>query len=224
MENTLRKEEWSIDTIDSLIQGMREEGIVFREITLQYQTKSRAVFVNATGRQLMKPSALYFDNIEAQLIRTYNMIFRRFINFAQCQVDLTIGVNEQGAFDFENMKMAMHMDISAAATNAEEALRRPLRNFLPFLENITSLQASGIRHKLKALHCLMELSEEDFNIVLENPSIIHPKAKLDWLSFGSWLYMKAQETHSFDQRIPCFSGELLWDNKDVTIKHKIKRP
>lgn len=222
MENKLRKEEWSNDTINTLIQGMREEGLVFQKITLQYQTKSRAVFINATGRQLMKPSVKYFDNIEAQLIRTYNMIFRRFINFAQCQVDLTISVNEQGAFDFENMEMAMHMDIPAA-NNAEEALRRPLRNFLPFLENITSLQASGIRYELKALHCLMELSEEDFNIVLEDPTIIHPKAKLDWLSFGSWLYVKAKETHSFDQKIPCFSGELLWDNKDITIKHKILR-
>lgn len=223
MENTMRSEEWSDDTIDNLIQGMREEGLVFRKITMQYQTKSRAVFVNANGRQLLRPSDKYFDTIEAQLIRTYNTIFRRFINFAQCQVDLIISVDEQGTFDLENMQMAMHMDIPPAM-NAEEALRRPLRKFLPFLENITSLQASGIRHELKALHCLLELSEEDFNIVLEDPTIIHPKAKLDWLAFGSWLYIKAKETHSFDQKIPCFSGELLLDSKDVTIKHKIKRP
>lgn len=222
MENSLRKEEWSNDTIDTLIQGMREEGLVFRTIKLQYQTKSRAVFINATGRESLKPSDKYFDTIESQLIHTYNTIFKRFINFAQCQVDLTVAVNEHGAFDYENMKMAMHMDIPSVKT-AEEALRRPLKKFLPFLENVTSLEASGIRHELKALHCLLELSEEDFNIILEDPSIIHPKAKLDWLSFGSWLFMKAKETHSFDQRIPCFSGELLWDNKDVTIKHKITR-
>ena len=222
MENRLRKDDWTNDTLTTLIQGMREEGLVFKEITLQYRTKTKNVFINATGRESMKASENYFSRVEEQLIRTYNIIFKRFINFAQCQVDMTLQVNEHGEFDFENMQMAMHMDIPSSR-NAEEALRRPLRNFLPFLENVTYLEATGHKFELKALHCSLELSEEDFAIVLEDPSIIHPKARLDWLSFGSLLFMKAKDSYSFNQKIPCFSGELLWDNKDVTIKHTIKR-
>lgn len=222
MEKKLHNDEWTTDTIGSLIEKMKADGLVFSEISLEYRTKNNWVVVNANGRESAGISDSYYKLIQTQLTKVHNTIFKDFINFTEEQSALTIKVDEKGNFDLNAIEMVIHIPL-AYSNNAELTLRKPLRKFLPFLEHITELEAKGRNHGLTVLHCSMRLSEEDFYIVMEDPTIIHPKAKLEWFSMCSVLFMKAKETYSFEQRIPCFQGELVWDNKNVTIKHTIRK-
>lgn len=222
LNNEPKLKDWSDNPFTSLLTNMRTQGIVLTEIVLEYKEKNNRVQGSATGKESLKISSAFYDQVEAQTMYVYQHIFQPLIEFAKINCDLKIKVNPNGTFDLMNMEIAFHMDLLRGMT-AEETLRRPLQKCLPFVEHIEEVEARGYRNHLTAFHSKMELSEEDLQIVLGNPRVVAPVARKQWYSIGSYIYIQAKETFNYHVNIPCFDGMLVWDNKDVTLRYSISR-
>ena len=222
MKNTYQKDEGSKMTLNDFFIGFRSQPLLCTGIKLDYKARTGRTMINVTGREVAGLSYKYTDKIEEQLTRIYNTTFKDITAFAQTNVTMHLKINEYGDFDSNEICIQFHMDIEKLK-NAEEALRKPLKKFLPFAEYITEIDARGHSFNLAALHCTMILSEEDVEIVLENTSIVHPRLKKDWFLMGSVFFAKARETFSYHVIIPSYQGELVWDNKEVTLVHSLRK-
>lgn len=222
MKDGYQKEEWSTMTLEDFFIGFRSQPLLCTGIKLDYKAKSKLVMINVKGKEVVGLSNKYIDKIEVQLTQIYTTTFKHIVAFAQGAVTMHLEINEHGDFNFNEMCIEFHMDIDRLK-NAEEALRKPLKKFLPFAEYITEIEARGRGFSLTVLHCKMFLSEEDIEIVLEDPSIVHPRLRKEWFLFGSIFYAKAKEVYSYNVIVPNYQGELVWDNKEITIVHSLRR-
>lgn len=223
MNSTYKKEEWELVPLEDFFTGFRSRPLLCTAIKLDYKSKNKVVMINVTGKEVPGLSNKYIDKVEEQLTRIYQTAFKNMVIFAQGNVSMHLKINEHGDFNFNEMCMQFHFDIDNKTKNAEGALRKPLKKFLPFAEYITEIEARGRGFLLTVLHCSMVLSEEDIEIVLENPNIVHPRVRKEWFLIASIFYAKAREVFSYNVIVPNYQGELVWDNKEVTIVHSLRQ-
>lgn len=204
------------------LRAMNNEELMIKRVTIEKKHQSQKAYFSPEGdRKSVKLSSDYYSKIEFQLNQLFSTIFKPLAKFTTAGVKLIVNVRENGDFDLDNLEVHFHVGIPEYK-NAEEALRTPLKTFLPFAEYVTRLHSHGHAHRLVSLTTTMRLSAEDVAIVLEDPSIIAPSARKQWFAIGTFIMAKSKTEHNFDMSTECYDGELVWDNYNVAVKQLIR--
>lgn len=213
--NTM-KIELSTDQLYEISSIIKNKGIWFKEIELEYRKNNNMLLVRLVGAKNMKLSDNYVQKISNQLEQLQKDFTTPLIKKIKANFVLSLSVNASGTFSFNDVSLKLKADCGMGL-NMDDSFREPFKVIMPFALYITNLEFRGHKYRMAVVEAAIKITSEELQEIVEYP-LIAPRTRKQWLNLASIIYEEAKEEYRYDVSIPCVEGEIYWDNKVDVIQ------
>lgn len=207
-----------MDNLHTVLNKIQMQQLYLKSYTIEYRSTSKKFFSYPSGKPFYTLAPSYYENINAQLekLHSYATMLRKICKYT---FFLEVKFDEKGNLDFEHIQTTITAHFIKKGLTIPERTVTPLKSLLPFAEYIYEMRLLGREYQLTNCEVKMTLSEEELELVCEDP-LIAPKAQRDWQNIIRKIETKfAKYEHNCDITIPCIDGELYYGDITVGVVH-----
>lgn len=206
-------------SLSELSKQIREKGIHFREIELDFRKKSKKLVARFRGGRSLQLSSSFFDKVDEQLEALEMQVLNKMRKKMECTFVMTIKVDTNGNFSFDNIDLTLKVDCGHGKT-AYQVFNAPFHTFLPFAGYIGELSIRGRDYQVTVMQANVYASLEELEDIVNFP-IKMERVESQWMTIVPKILKDVRTESIYDIELPCFDGTIVWDNKVTTLQYVI---